>query len=560
MNRIYQGRVTRVGILDGNNDEPPLLDEWPKKLWQHHELFQDAVNYYTLCLAAMSPDESDVVEQSRTRLGRFRSQVSQTWKNVTTDTTPFEGPAMQVGKWLGLPADKRSFNECAAKAFEGCEQSVRDLWKKMLADGSLGSEYASTDPWPTLLHAALEQALQRVQEMVGNKVALGTSELLPTLVNPKGDERRTPLGSKARTDKEKNFARLQHELYERPFPAAGQERQIRIRELRKNLPLGALVLFRAQILSPKEAQECLIEALDALDFAIQQKPSGSKRKHWFPLQIKDLESEDQLRARVNRWKEKVLKLTPDELKPNKNAEKSCQQYFAGSETEEQARARVKRWTENTMKLTADDLVLNANKKHSRWQYFAGLIFKLFPLLGDEADEMDSELAFRFLKDSVQAPGNASKERRLRSRLHSDLEGMPSDFEAFAADYDLDCIVGFGKKKYEPGKLQERLHLAIAKLRKAIESGKLNIPTGCDFNSTVTKMEQKIPSFRANFDVLVKAKDDVPDAWLCLRLDCNLLTWEFLKLVLPAEDKFAQFPKYRIKLARGMRGYIFAALI
>ena len=45
MNRIYQGRVTRVETLDEQ--------ELPKSvLWEHHKLFQDAVNYYTVVLDA----------------------------------------------------------------------------------------------------------------------------------------------------------------------------------------------------------------------------------------------------------------------------------------------------------------------------------------------------------------------------------------------------------------------------------------------------------------------------------------------------------------------------
>jgi len=59
MNRIYQGKVTKVeaesdetplscaAIHDRKNGKPlwkALLD-WQDALWQHHQLFQDAVNY-----------------------------------------------------------------------------------------------------------------------------------------------------------------------------------------------------------------------------------------------------------------------------------------------------------------------------------------------------------------------------------------------------------------------------------------------------------------------------------------------------------------------------------
>jgi hypothetical protein len=49
MNRIYQGRVTRVEIPDGKDEQRKpqwkKLDSGEATLWQHHQLFQDAVNY-----------------------------------------------------------------------------------------------------------------------------------------------------------------------------------------------------------------------------------------------------------------------------------------------------------------------------------------------------------------------------------------------------------------------------------------------------------------------------------------------------------------------------------
>ncbi len=43
MNRIYQGRVSKVEIPDGK-DEWKKLDGGESALWQHHQLFQDAGN------------------------------------------------------------------------------------------------------------------------------------------------------------------------------------------------------------------------------------------------------------------------------------------------------------------------------------------------------------------------------------------------------------------------------------------------------------------------------------------------------------------------------------
>jgi len=46
MNRIYQGRVSKVDIFTGDKENPwQPLPNWQDILWQHHQLFQDAVNF-----------------------------------------------------------------------------------------------------------------------------------------------------------------------------------------------------------------------------------------------------------------------------------------------------------------------------------------------------------------------------------------------------------------------------------------------------------------------------------------------------------------------------------
>ena len=43
MNRIYQGRVTKVEVPKaGVKGEWEKIEEGEARLWQHHELFQDA--------------------------------------------------------------------------------------------------------------------------------------------------------------------------------------------------------------------------------------------------------------------------------------------------------------------------------------------------------------------------------------------------------------------------------------------------------------------------------------------------------------------------------------
>ncbi|HEV2453384.1 MAG TPA: hypothetical protein VGY98_03940 [Verrucomicrobiae bacterium] len=64
MNRIYQGRVSKV--LDDQNKELDL-----HVLWQHHELFQDAVNYYIVALASLGSSP----ESKLTRLSELLKPV-----------------------------------------------------------------------------------------------------------------------------------------------------------------------------------------------------------------------------------------------------------------------------------------------------------------------------------------------------------------------------------------------------------------------------------------------------------------------------------------------------
>ncbi|MGH9467312.1 MAG: hypothetical protein ACRD1Y_08145, partial [Terriglobales bacterium] len=85
MNRIYQGRVTRLERLDGTRLDLSVL-------WKHHCIFQDAVNYYFLALAAMAPrDESP--------LAQWAIQVRKSWRSLESLTqldADFDQAAVQV--------------------------------------------------------------------------------------------------------------------------------------------------------------------------------------------------------------------------------------------------------------------------------------------------------------------------------------------------------------------------------------------------------------------------------------------------------------------------------
>ena len=85
VNRIYQGKVTAVEIPDGKDESGKLwkeLPDWQSALWQHHELFQDAVNYYTLALAAIAEGAVDKTGTS-TAMADFAVQVKERWQGFT---------------------------------------------------------------------------------------------------------------------------------------------------------------------------------------------------------------------------------------------------------------------------------------------------------------------------------------------------------------------------------------------------------------------------------------------------------------------------------------------
>ena len=124
MNRIYQGKVTAVTEIPDGKDEPdkPLdLDV----LWRHHELFQDAVNYYIVCLLALAGDSCVKQRELRDKMttkpedgneeplyvwGKFRRRGA--WRRgLGNSVTPFLCP----GKTDVSP------EECLAAARAGCE-------------------------------------------------------------------------------------------------------------------------------------------------------------------------------------------------------------------------------------------------------------------------------------------------------------------------------------------------------------------------------------------------------------------------------------------------------
>lgn len=113
MNRIYQGRVASVEIPQlGTKGKWESLDSDPKlakqkgdaALWQHHQLFQDAVNYYTLALAALAEGLTSSTAQGAAARA-WRAQVRDNWVDGQRRALRYDGPHRRLASWLGVDAN-----------------------------------------------------------------------------------------------------------------------------------------------------------------------------------------------------------------------------------------------------------------------------------------------------------------------------------------------------------------------------------------------------------------------------------------------------------------------
>ncbi len=154
MNRIYQGRVTKLELLGSVKDE--VLQEITKLegeqlLWQHHELFQDAVNYYVVCLMAMAGDKESLVFKIRQRADGSDAEHA-VWAPFTRKGQRRQG-MREVAKYFGQDPESARLVDCCQKALEGNEASpeLLDLALKELlffcqGDGKIQQEGNSMFP------------------------------------------------------------------------------------------------------------------------------------------------------------------------------------------------------------------------------------------------------------------------------------------------------------------------------------------------------------------------------------------------------------------------------
>ncbi|MDD2675966.1 MAG: type V CRISPR-associated protein Cas12b, partial [Methylacidiphilaceae bacterium] len=135
MNRIYQGKVTRVEWVGEDNKLQPFSDDlkaatkqWRKALWEHHELFQDAVNYYTLALAALA-EGADEAKKEGKAVRQWRKQVKENWVKSQRKAESFEGPHRRLAELLGVKADldgDAAFEQSASTILKPARSSSKE--------------------------------------------------------------------------------------------------------------------------------------------------------------------------------------------------------------------------------------------------------------------------------------------------------------------------------------------------------------------------------------------------------------------------------------------------
>ena len=118
MNRIYQGRVTKVETFSGKDAEPQPLENWEEKLWQHHELFQDAVNYYVVSLLALATNPLNRLYPIRVRIAQTGSEHA-VWEPFRRRGATRMGMRGSVAKYFCPKNPKGTPEECFSAALAG---------------------------------------------------------------------------------------------------------------------------------------------------------------------------------------------------------------------------------------------------------------------------------------------------------------------------------------------------------------------------------------------------------------------------------------------------------
>jgi len=170
MNRIYQGKVSDAELLplrlergEGRGEvsnsnliaPPPQGWDWASALWDHHALFQDAVNYYVICLLALAQPGNDVYP--------IREKL---------DAADVEGQPDELMVWRPFRrrgATRRGLRDSVAKYFTpgNHQPTPEECFAAVLA----GNECTQSEEGLQRLDAGLKQLLDKCTGAAGCKQA-----------------------------------------------------------------------------------------------------------------------------------------------------------------------------------------------------------------------------------------------------------------------------------------------------------------------------------------------------------------------------------------------------
>lgn len=150
--RIYQGRIVEARFEDVNmqQDKESAL----AALETTNRLFQDAVNYHLVALAAMAEDDKNTLGS------RFKKQIRSIWEELPRGKAGACTLQQSVARTLNLPRNV-SFDDAVADIFDGCERK---------------------DVLPYVEHYIIEQTKKGE-----NSIQQKGREILPKLCNPDFD-------------------------------------------------------------------------------------------------------------------------------------------------------------------------------------------------------------------------------------------------------------------------------------------------------------------------------------------------------------------------------------
>ncbi len=168
MNRIYQGRAFRTELMDDKGNLVAAPQNWDglDALWQHHVLFQDAVNYYLVCLLALARP-GNPIWPIREKLDAHdhagNPDELMVWRPFRRRGTLRPGLRDSVAKYLTPGNAQPTPDDCFAAALAG-------------------NDFAQSEEGRARLDAGLHQLLGRCTGAAGCKQA--APEYLPRFCKP----------------------------------------------------------------------------------------------------------------------------------------------------------------------------------------------------------------------------------------------------------------------------------------------------------------------------------------------------------------------------------------